>query len=76
MELAKPERLVRKYSISEAPSGPEHAGAIMERVTAAERQLEFYKKRIQKHLADGGRAVAGDFEYSKGKDGHRWRPKK
>ncbi len=68
--------LVRKYSIAEAPSGSEHAGSIMERVTAAERQLAFYKERIKQYCLSGGKCVAGEFEYSKGKDGFRWRPKK
>lgn len=68
--------LVRKYNIQESPTGAEHAGSIMERVTAGKRQLEFYEKRIQKYLADGGKVIAGDFEYSKKADGHRWRTKK
>jgi hypothetical protein len=63
-----PERsLVRRYDISAAPSGAKHAGAIMERVTAAKRQLDFYEKRVRKYCEDGGKCVAGDFEYSKGR---------
>ena len=68
--------LVRKYNIQEAPSSAEHAGSIMERVTAAKRQLAFYEKRIQQYVADGGTCLAGDFEYSKKADGHRWRARK
>ncbi len=68
--------LVRKYDICSVPSGAAHAGAIMERVTAAKRQMDFYEKRVRKYCDDGGRAIAGDFEYSKGKDGFRWRQKK
>lgn len=68
--------LLRKYSIQEAPTGPEHAGYIMERVTAAKRQMDFYEKRIRAWAADGGRVIAGDFEFSKKADGYRWRPKK
>ncbi len=68
--------LVRRHNIQEAPSDEEHAGYIMERVTAAKRQMDFYQERIRQwHLA-GNRVVAGDFEYSKGKDGFRWRAKK
>ena len=66
--------LVRKYDISTAPTGSKHAGAIMERVTAAKRQLDFYQERVRQYCNDGGRCIAGDFEYGKGKDGFRWRP--
>jgi hypothetical protein len=68
--------LVRKYSIATAPSSPQHAGSIMERVTAAKRQLAFYEARIKQYCIDGGKCIAGAFEYSKGKDGFRWREKK
>jgi hypothetical protein len=69
-------RLVRRHNIQDAPRDEEHAGYVMERVTAAKRQMDFYEKRIREwHLA-GNRVVAGDFEYSKGKDGFRWRTKK
>ena len=68
--------LVRKYDISAAPTGHKHAGSIMERVTAAKRQLEFYQERVRKYCESGGKCIAGEFEYSKQKDGYRWRPKK
>jgi hypothetical protein len=68
--------LVRKYSLGEAPQDAEHAGYVMERVTAAKRQLAFYEERIRKWATNGGKVLAGDYEYSKGKDGFRWRPKK
>jgi hypothetical protein len=68
--------LVRKYDISTAPTNSKHAGAIMERVTAAKRQLDFYEKRVRLYCEHGGRCLAGDFEFSKGKDGFRWRAKK
>lgn len=68
--------LVRRYSIQEAPSSEEHAGYIMERVTAAKRQMDFYQERIRQWALAGNRVVSGDFEYSKQKDGFRWRAKK
>lgn len=68
--------LVRKHNIQDAPADPEHAGYIMERVTAAKRQMDFYEKRIRAWADNGGKVLAGDFEYSKGKDGFRWRPRK
>ena len=68
--------LVRRYDIQEAPSGAEHAGSIMERVTAAKRQMDFYEKRVRKYVLDGGHCIAGDFEYSQKADGFRWRTKK
>ncbi len=68
--------LVRRYDIQDAPSSEEHAGYIMERVTAAKRQMDFYQERIRRWASDGNRVIAGDFEYSKGKDGFRWRAKK
>lgn len=74
--LLPAQSLVRKYSISEAPTCDEHAGAIMERVTAAKRQLKFYEERIKSYCLEGGRCVTGDFEFSKKADGFRWRQKK
>lgn len=68
--------LVRKFSISEAPTCDEHAGAIMERVTAAKRQMKFYEERIKQYCLNGGRCVTGEFEFSKKADGFRWRPKR
>ena len=68
--------LVRKYNIQEAPTSSEHAGSIMERVTAAKRQMDFYEKRIRKYVLDGGHCITGDFEYSQKADGFRWRTKK
>ncbi len=65
--------LVRTYSIQDAPTTAHHAGSIMERVSAAERQLAFYKERVRQYVLNGGRCLAGEFEYSKGKDGFRWR---
>lgn len=74
--LLAPGRLVRRYSLAEAPSSEEHAGYIMERVTAAKRQMAFYEERIRAWASNGGRVIAGDFEYSKKADGFRWRTKK
>lgn len=68
--------LVRRLNIQEAPYSPEHAGYVMERVTAAKRQMDFYEKRIRSYAESGGKVVAGEFEYSKGKDGFRWRTRK
>lgn len=68
--------LVRRHNIQDAPRDAEHAGYVMERVTAAKRQIDFYEKRIRKWCDDGGKVIAGDFEFSKGKDGFRWRTKK
>ncbi len=66
--------LVRKYDISSAPTGAKHAGAIMERVTAAKRQLDFYQERVRSWCESGGECIAGEFAYSKQRDGYRWRP--
>jgi hypothetical protein len=68
--------LVRKYDISSAPTSAKHAGSIMERVTAAKRQLDFYQERVRAWCEAGNKCVAGDFEYSKQKDGFRWRATK
>jgi hypothetical protein len=74
--LLPKESLVRRYDISAAPKNSSHAGAIMERVTAAKRQLDFYQERIRAWCDSGNRCISGDYEYSKQKDGFRWRTKK
>lgn len=78
-EVVPPERLLRKrrrVGLGSDLVSQDVAGSIMERITAAKRQLTFHEARVQSYLANGGRCVAGEYEYSKGRDGHRWRPKK
>ncbi len=67
--------LTRRYDMC-VPTSDTHAGYVMSRVTSAKRQLDYLSSVIKKHLASGGRCIAGDIEYSNGRDGHRWRPQK
>ncbi len=73
--LLSPKSLIRKYDMG-VPTSDAHAGYVMSRVTSAKRQLDYLTNVIQRHIADGGKCIAGDIEYSKGRDGHRWRPTK
>jgi len=65
-----------KHDISGAPTDDRHAGYIMERVTAAKRQLAFYEERVRRYVTDGGRCLSGGYEFSKKSDGFRWRQAK
>jgi hypothetical protein len=58
--------------MSDTPESSEHAGFIMERVTAARRQLGYYEDCIRKYATDGGKVLAGDFEFKKTNSGFRW----
>jgi hypothetical protein len=71
--LAKPGPNVAGRDISAAPTSDQHAGYIMERVTAAKRQLAFYEERVRRYVTDGGRCLSGGYEFSKKSDGFRWR---
>jgi len=74
--LLPAKQLVRKYDMSAELSSPAHAGFVMSRVTSAKRMLKYHETRVQRYLAAGGKVIADNLEYSKGNDGHRWRPKK
>jgi hypothetical protein len=69
-------RLVRKYAMTHQPSSDEHAGYVMERVTAAKRQLDYYANAMKDYCKNGGRVLSGGYEWSGGKDGFRWRKAK
>lgn len=71
--LLAPEALTRKYRMTDKPSSPEEAGFVMARVTAAKRQLDYYANAMKEHASNGGQVLCGAYEWSKGKDGFRWR---
>jgi hypothetical protein len=71
--LLPAEALVRKYRMTDKPESQDEAGYVMARVTAAKRQLDYYSNAMKEYADRGGKVVCGPYEWSKGKDGFRWR---
>ena len=63
----------RVYRMTDKPSTPEEAGYVMARVTAAKRQLDYYMNAMKEYADKGGKVICGAYEWSKGRDGFRWR---
>jgi hypothetical protein len=70
--LLRTEALVRKYPMTDNPISDEEAGHVMERITAARRQMKYYEECMRKYINNGGRAIAGDFEFKSTNSGFRW----
>lgn len=71
--LIAPEALGRKFRMTDQPSSADEAGYVMARVTAAKRQLDYYSNALKDYATKGGQVVCGQYVWSKGKDGFRWR---
>jgi len=74
--LLPAKQLARKFTMGGEFTSAQHAGYVMSRVTAAKRQLDYHSARVKRHLANGGKVLADDLEFSNGPNGHRWKPKK
>lgn len=70
--LLRPEALLRKHSMTDNPISDEEAGYVMEKITAARRQMKYYEDCIRKYVTSGGKAVAGDYEFKSTNSGFRW----
>lgn len=64
--------LVRKHAMTDKPISDEEAGYVMERITAARRQMKYYESCIRTYIDGGGRALTGEFEFKSTNSGFRW----
>lgn len=71
--LLAPEYLVRKNRINGAPADDKEAAHIMERISAAKRQLNYLTESMKEYVRNGGQIISGKFQWSGGPDGFRWR---
>lgn len=62
----------KKYSLTDKPTSDEEAGYVMERIYAAKRHYQYLDAAVRKYINNGGRAVAGDFEFKETRSGFRW----
>lgn len=73
--LLQPESMVRRskgMTMTDMPISDDEAGYVMERITAAKRQMKYLEDCMRKYITDGGRAVSGDFEFKQTNSGFRW----
>lgn len=74
--LLAPENIVRRHHMTDRPQSDEEAGYVMERVTAARRQLNYYTEAMKEYCREGGMVLSGKYEWGPGPDGFRWRRRK
>ncbi len=70
--LLSAERLLAKMKMTDNPISDEEAGYTMERIAAARRQMKYLEAGVRKYIEDGGKALAGDFEFKSTNSGFRW----
>lgn len=68
--LMPAEKLVR---VSGDPLTNEDAGATMALVAASKRQAKYIETRMKAYVESGGKVIDGEFEWSSGNNGWRWR---
>lgn len=71
--LLPAEALTAKHRMTDKPVSSDEAGFVMARVAAAKRQLDYYTNAMKDYVANGGQVTCGQYTWSKGNDGFRWR---
>jgi hypothetical protein len=71
--LLKAEHLDRRMRLTDKPKDMKEAAYVMERLTAAKRQLNYLVDCMKEYVSKGGRVISGGMEWSQGNDGFRWR---
>lgn len=61
------------FDLTDKPCSDAEAGYVMERLSAADRQIKYLKDGMKEYVAKGGRVISGDWEWSEGNNGFRWR---
>jgi hypothetical protein len=71
--LLPAEALIKKYPMTDKPTSNEHAGAVMAKVSACQRQSKYYTAAMKKYIAEGGKVTLGAYEWKeRGRQGFRW----
>lgn len=60
-------------NITRKPLDDREAGDIMSLVSAAKRQAKYTEERMKEYCKNGGRVLSGQYEWSEGNNGYRWR---
>lgn len=72
--LVPPLALNRANRVSPAAfSGDLEAGDAAAIISAAKRQVKYTEAKLKEHIANGGRVISGNWEWSDGNNGFRWR---
>ncbi len=71
--LARSKRGIQsKPKMTDKPRSDEEAGYVMSRVSAARRQQKYYENCMKEYIANGGRVLAGNYEWRETGNGFRW----
>lgn len=62
--------------LTDAPVSNSEAGKVMATLSAIKRRTKYYEAALKRYVETGGRVIAGDYIWSQGKDGFRWRKQK
>lgn len=62
--------------LTDAPGSNSEAGKVMATLSAIKRRTKYYEAALKRYVETGGRVIAGDYIWSQGKDGFRWRKQK
>jgi hypothetical protein len=71
--LVKASDLVKGRRLTDTPIDDEEAGFTMAMTSASRRQLDYWTESMKAYIASGGRVIQGQYEWSKGGNGYRWR---
>lgn len=70
--LISPDSLLKRHRMTGDLTSDEHAGYVMARVTAARRQMKYYEAMVRKHVENGGKVLAGNYQWRETGSGFRW----
>ena len=63
----------RRLKLTGQPADGQEAAYVMERLSAAKRQLNYLTECMKQYVRQGGQIISGKWQWSDGKDGFRWR---
>ncbi len=66
----------RLFQLTDKPKSDDEASEIMARVSAANRSLKYLTACMKEYVKNGGEIVSGQWKWSEGPDGFRWRKTK
>lgn len=61
------------HTYTTEPMSDAEAGYTMAVISAARRQMKYTEQKLKDYIANGGRVISGNLEWSEGNNGFRWR---